>query len=100
LVAYPSRYEGFGLPAVEAMACRAPLVASRIPPLVESLGDGAMLVPPGDVEGWSAMIRELLTDEDRRRELADRGHARASRLSWPAVADATVDLYRAAGLPL
>lgn len=97
LVAFSSLYEGFGLPAVEAMACGVPVVASSIPPLVESLGDAAELVPPEDEESWREAIATLLADSDRREDLAWRGRRRVQGMSWRAVAQATADVYRSLG---
>ncbi|MDQ2727748.1 MAG: glycosyltransferase family 4 protein, partial [Actinomycetota bacterium] len=98
LVCYPSLYEGFGLPPVEAMACGAPVVATRIPPLVEVLGDGAELVPPSDVAALAGILRTLFDDEAQRRTLAAAGQQRVSHLSWGATASATADVYRSLGL--
>jgi glycosyltransferase involved in cell wall biosynthesis len=100
VVCYPTRYEGFGLPPVEAMACGAPVVASKISPLEEILGDSAELVPPGDVDELARILRRLFDDEERRRALAAAGRQRVSSLSWVTAAAATASVYRSLGVPL
>jgi glycosyltransferase involved in cell wall biosynthesis len=93
----PSLYEGFSLPAVEHLASGTPLVASRAGALPEVVADAAVLVKPGDPEELAAALGELLDDGDRQAELATRGLARVrERFAWPAVAAATVALYRKA----
>jgi glycosyltransferase involved in cell wall biosynthesis len=98
VVAYPSIYEGFGLPPVEAMACGAPVVAFRIPPLEESLADAAVLTAPGDAAELADALRALFGDDDRRRELAITGRARAGNLRWSDTASATAAVYRRLGV--
>ena len=98
LVAYPSRYEGFGLPAVEAAACGAPVVASTVGALREVLGDGAAFVPPEDIDALARTVGELWRDVEMRRELARTGQARASSLSWKRTAEETVAVYRSLGV--
>lgn len=100
VVAYPSRYEGFGLPPLEAMACGAPVVASRIPPLCEILGSGAELVDCSRVEDLAAVLGDLARDPERRTELARAGLAQARTFSWEATARATAEVYRQMGLDL
>jgi glycosyltransferase involved in cell wall biosynthesis len=98
MVAYPSRYEGFGLPPLEAMACGAPVVASRVASLPELVGDAALLVTPGDTGELAAAIADLVADEGRRRELAGAGMARARRFSWDHTAALTARVYRDLGV--
>lgn len=93
LFVYPSRYEGFGMPPLEAMACGTPVIASRIPALQEGLGEAALLVDPDDLDGWVAALRWLLDAEDLREALRARGLARARSFSWAATAEATARLY-------
>lgn len=99
VVGYPSRYEGFGLPPLEAMACGAAVVGWRIPPLVEVLGDVAVLVRPGDTDALGRAIAELAHDDDRRGELGRAGRTRAAGFSWSATAAATAAVYRSLGGP-
>lgn len=82
VVWYPSRYEGFGLPVVEAMACGAPVVASNSSSIPEIAGDAAILVDPSRPEAHVEAISSLLTDPLARTQLSDRGHVRASRFTW------------------
>ncbi|MFE3544260.1 glycosyltransferase family 4 protein [Nocardia sp. NPDC059177] len=90
----PSMYEGFSLPAVEAMASGTPLVASRAGALPEVVGDCARLVAPGDVSALTGTLGELLGDPAQRERLSAAGRARALDLfSWPAVAAQTVAVY-------
>ncbi len=91
---YPSLYEGFGLPPLEAMACGAPVIASRIPSIVEAVGsDAARLVSPTDVEALARSIVEILGDENERRQLSLTGQQRASTFSWEKTARATFAVY-------
>jgi glycosyltransferase involved in cell wall biosynthesis len=91
----PSLYEGFSLPAIEAMACGLPLVATTAGALPEVVGDSALLVPPGDPRSLADQLTVLLADEGLRRSLGERGRRRAvSRFTWEAAARATVERYR------
>lgn len=80
--AFPSLDEGFGLPPLEAMACGAPVVASDIECLRETLGDAARLVAPLDVDGWTAALRETLGERELADELRERGRSRARGYTW------------------
>jgi glycosyltransferase involved in cell wall biosynthesis len=99
IVAYPSRYEGFGLPPLEAMACGAPVIASAIAPLTETLGDAAVLVPTQDVDALAEALQQLWDDESHRRALVVAGLERARRFTWRETARLTADVYRSLGVP-
>lgn len=96
VVAVPSRYEGFGLPAAEAMAYGVPVVAARAAALPEVVGDAGVLVDPDDVEGWAVAIAGLLGDADGARARTAAGLARATDFSWASNARAVLGAYRAA----
>jgi glycosyltransferase involved in cell wall biosynthesis len=93
-VVYPSRYEGFGLPALEAMRCGTPAITSTAEALREVVGDAGLLVDPNDVEGWASAMRTLLEDDTQARALGKRGRTRAARFNWDACARETLEVYR------
>jgi glycosyltransferase involved in cell wall biosynthesis len=82
LLAFPSVYEGFGLPPLEAMACGTPVVASAASSVPEVVGDAGLLVDPLDVSGWTVALRRAMRDEELRAELRARGLARAAQFTW------------------
>jgi glycosyltransferase involved in cell wall biosynthesis len=93
----PSLYEGFGLPAAEAMACETPVVATNVGALPEVVGAGGAgrLVPPRDPEALAAAIREILEDPEQRVEMGRKGRQRVEELfTWEKVAERTVSVYR------
>jgi glycosyltransferase involved in cell wall biosynthesis len=90
---YPSLYEGFGLPPLEAMACGAAVVASRIPSLREVTGGAALLFDPHDSDELARLLLRLLGDEGERRELSAAGLRRASEFSWERTARETLEVY-------
>jgi glycosyltransferase involved in cell wall biosynthesis len=90
---FPSRYEGFGLPPLEAMACGTPVVTSNVSSLPEVVGDAAILVKPENVFDIARGIREVLTDEALRAELIRRGYEQAARFSWERTARQVLDIY-------
>lgn len=86
LVWFPSRYEGFGLPVIEAMACGTPVVASNTASIPEIAGDAAMLKDPDDVNGHLDAISGLLTDSAARKQFSEWGMVRARSFTWDAAA--------------
>ncbi len=96
---FPSQYEGFGLPPLEAMACGAPVVTSNISSIPEVVGDAAILVNPLNVFDIARGIREALVDGNLRQELIRRGREQAARFSWDRTARQVLEIYRdAAGI--
>jgi glycosyltransferase involved in cell wall biosynthesis len=93
LTLYPSRYEGFGLPALEAMASGCAVIASNSTSLPEVAGEAAQLLPPDDVDAWQTTILRVIRDDRLRREMADKGIARAARFSWDDCARRTLAVY-------
>lgn len=96
LFVFPSLYEGFAFPPIEAMASGTLVVASNAGSIPEVLGDAAVLVDPRDPSALACAIEGALHDQHKRDELRARGQARAARFSWDACAQATLDVYRAA----
>lgn len=91
---YPSKYEGFGLPALEAMAAGVPVLTSNATSLPEVVGDAGLMVDPGDVEGMGDSLRRLLEDTSLAERLAQQGIARAATFSWERCAQGTVGVYK------
>jgi glycosyltransferase involved in cell wall biosynthesis len=100
LLVYPSFYEGFGLPVLEAMACRTPVVVSNASSLPEVVGDAGLLVSPRDVEGFAEAIGRLARQDGLRQELGAAGWRRSQTFRWRSTAEATAAVYRevAAGM--
>jgi glycosyltransferase involved in cell wall biosynthesis len=94
LVAYPSRYEGFGFPVLEAMASGVPVVSTRAGSIPEVAGDAAVLVEPGDPDALASAIERVVTDTALRAALVPRGLAQVERFSWSRTARDLVALYR------
>jgi glycosyltransferase involved in cell wall biosynthesis len=95
-LAYPSRYEGFGLPPLEAMAAGVPVVATAVGAVPEVVGDAAVLVPPGDPVALAEALREVLVDGERADDLRRRGRERVRAFDWHRTVDGLVALYREA----
>ena len=93
LYCFPSVYEGFGLPALEAMACGTPVVASNISSIPEVTGKAAILVSPHDELGWIEAIRRLLTDKKLADRLREEGLKQAKKFSWEEAAQRTLAVY-------
>ncbi len=90
---FPSRYEGFGLPPLEALACGVPVVGSDAASLPEVVGAGGVLTAPDDVAGMAAALRRLLTDDAFHTDLRERGLVQAARFSWARTAAETREVY-------
>ncbi len=91
---FPSFYEGFGLPALEAMTCGCPVITANTSSLPEVVGDAAQLVQPEDIDGLAATMRMVLTNERLREQMSTQGLQQAQRFSWTACAERTLDVYR------
>jgi len=94
LFVFPSEYEGFGLPAIEAMACGIPVACSNVASLAEVAGDTARLFDPYQVDSIAAAIEALLRDTDLRSDLSARGASRAAMFTWTDAARKTLEVYR------
>ncbi|HET9672264.1 MAG TPA: glycosyltransferase family 1 protein, partial [Actinomycetota bacterium] len=91
---YPSRYEGFGLPVLEAMLRGVPVVASTTPAVAETAGDAALLVDPTDEGAIADAVERVLTDRVLADDLRAKGRERTASFSWDRTAAATVEVYR------
>ena len=89
-LAFPSRFEGFGLPVLEAMQQQTPVIASNVASIPEVAGEGAALLDPEDVEGWAEAISRVATDPEWAEELRRAGLENVSRFSWSTCAEATL----------
>ena len=96
---YPSYFEGFGLPPLEAMQCGAPVVVGNQTSLPEVVGDAGVLVDPFDVDALAAAIASVISNSNLRTELSVKGQARAKLFEWRETARQTLAIYqKAAGI--
>lgn len=93
MLVFPSRYEGFGLPALEGMACGTPVLLADASALPEVGGDAAVYFPPGDADSLALLMRSVNESEELRQSLVDRGAERALRWTWSRSAEATARVY-------
>jgi glycosyltransferase involved in cell wall biosynthesis len=93
VLAYPSVYEGFGFPPLEAMAAGVPVVATAAGSIPEVVGDGALLVPPGDTDALAAALVTVLDDDAARDALVRRGRCRSAVFTWESCGDGLANLY-------
>ena len=91
--AFPSLYEGFGLPALEAMACGTPVICSNTSSLPEVAGDAALLITPTDVRSWAQALAQVTRDRAFHAELRQRGLRQAARFTWEETARQTLAIY-------
>ena len=96
LFMYPSLYEGFGLPAIEAMACGCPIAAANVTSLPEVIGDAGILFDPFDVDEMAMILERVLTDPDQRETMRQKGLARAREFSWDRTAQRHLEAYQEA----
>ena len=97
---YPSAYEGFGLPVIEALACGVPTITTNASSLPEAAGDAALLFPPDDSAALAEALARLLADDSLQADLAARGPLQAARFTWQGAAQCTAAVYaRALNLP-
>jgi glycosyltransferase involved in cell wall biosynthesis len=93
---YPSFYEGFGLPPLEAMQCGTPVITSNASSLPEVVGDAGMMVPADDLDALCAALLDVVTKPDLRQSLQEKSLARAAEFSWQRSAASVIAAYRAA----
>ena len=93
-VVYPSLYEGFGFPLLEAMATGVPVIASRAASMPEVLGDAGLLLDGTDSKAWSDALVRIVHDEPLRTRMRAAGLARAAAFTWERTARITLDVYR------
>lgn len=91
---FPSLYEGFGLPVLEAMACGCPVICSNVASLPEVAGDAALFIDPYDVEGLAVAIGKMVGDSTLRMDLIQKGLKRAAEFSWERTAKETLEVFR------
>jgi glycosyltransferase involved in cell wall biosynthesis len=91
---YPSLYEGFGIPPLEAMACGTPVITSNAASLPEVVGQAGLTLAPDDVNGWAVAMQRLWTDAAYRAELTERGIKQAQQFTWAATARQIAHSYQ------
>ncbi|HUN08573.1 MAG TPA: glycosyltransferase family 1 protein [Aggregatilineales bacterium] len=94
VTAFPSLYEGFGLPIIESMACGTPVVTSNVSSMPEAAGMAALLIDPLSVDELTGALARLLTDDGLRTDLIQQGYAQASRFTWSRSAQDLLTVYR------
>lgn len=94
LFVYPSLYEGFGLPPLEAMSCGVPVITSFVSSIPEVTGDSCLLINPNDTSELSMAMEKILSDENFSTILCEKGLLRASNFSWKKTAEATINVYK------
>ncbi len=95
VLAMPSKYEGFGLPILEAMACGTPVIASNAASLPEVGGEAALYAWPDDVRSWINLLNQMMEDAELRGSLREKGFRQAAKFRWDKMARQTLDVYRA-----
>jgi alpha-1,3-rhamnosyl/mannosyltransferase len=96
LFVFPSKYEGFGLPPLEAMSVGVPVVSSNAASLAEVVADAGLKFDPADEKEMARLMRRAWDDEDLRRDLIARGHAHAATFTWRRSAEQTLESYQRA----
>lgn len=94
LLLYPSLYEGFGLPILEAMACGTPVITSNVSSMPEVGGEAAEYVNPEDIAEMAGVVREVMGSKGKREEMVKKGLAQANKFSWKKCAEETVKVYK------
>lgn len=94
LFVFPSFYEGFGLPPLEAMACGTPVICSNSSSFPETVGEAAIMVSPEDSALLSKEIDRVLTDEELQKEMIQKGLQQAKLFSWDKTAEQTIEIYK------
>lgn len=94
LFVFPSYYEGFGLPPLEAISCGTPVIASSSASLPEILGEGATLIDPDDVNGFAKAMKDVLTNDGLRKQMSKKGIEQSKKFSWEKTAEETLSVYK------